>query len=92
MIELRHVDVRHFVIPPSSERLQNQMLLHQFDVIRLAISIMSGHNDMRYKYCRICVGICMQSVWRFGGNLCNRPLGVHEPKWTSHVKRPCDVA
>ena len=24
--------------------------------------------------------------------LCNRSLGVHEPRWTSHVKRPCDVA
>ena len=34
----------------------------------------------------------MQNLWRFGCKLCNRSLGVHEPKWTSHVKRPSDVA
>ena len=35
---------------------------------------------MQYKYYRISFGICMQSLRRFGGKLCNRSLGVHEPK------------
>ena len=30
-------------------------------------------------------------LWRIGGKLCNRSPGVHEPKWTSQVKRPSDV-
>ena len=34
----------------------------------------------------------MQGLCCFGCKLCNRSLGVHEPKWTSHVKRPSDVA
>ena len=48
MIELRHMDVRHFVIiwlSLSSKRLYNQMWLHRFDVI--SQSIMSGQH-MRY--------------------------------------------
>ena len=50
MIELRHMDVRHFFyyrVEQCSERLHNQMWLHRFDVISL--SIMSGCNNMRYK-------------------------------------------
>ena len=64
MIELCHMDVRHFVIIQCSKWLHNQMWLHLFDVISL--SIMSGCNNMRYKYYRICFGICMQSVTLWG--------------------------
>ena len=39
---------------------------------------MSVLNNMRYKYYRICFGICMQSLSRFDGKLYNRSLGVHE--------------
>ena len=67
------------------------MWLHRFDVMLLYI--MSACNNIIYKYYRICFGECMQqSLWRFVGKLCNRSLDVHEPKWTSHVKRPGDVA
>ena len=34
----------------------------------------------------------MQSLWSFGGKLCNRSLGVHETKWASNVKRESDIA
>ena len=51
MIELRHLDVRHFVIEESR---------HLANVAQSAI--MSGHNNMQYKYRRICFGICMQSL------------------------------
>ena len=56
---------------------------------------MSGSNNMRYKYDRICFSMCMHSLWHFGCMLCNRLLGdatVHETKWTSHVKRRNDSA
>ena len=38
MIELRHLDVCHFVIEvsPSSERLHSQMLSHRFDIFSLS--------------------------------------------------------
>ena len=50
---------------------------------------MSGHNDMRYKYYRICFGVCMQFC---DALIASCAIGIHEPKWTTHVKRPSDVA
>ena len=63
MIELRHMDVRHFVIIECTQLANGctikhasvQTWLHQFDVILL--SIMSASNNIRYKYYRICFGI-----------------------------------
>ena len=53
-----------------------------------AINIISCLSAMRYightigcHACRVCDAL-----------LASCALGVHEPKWTSHVKRPCDVA
>ena len=62
MIELRQMDVRHFKIVECSHLANNKTWLHRVDVISL--SIMSGRNrsNMRYKYYRICFGICMQSL------------------------------
>ena len=40
MIELRHMDVRHFFdlrVSSSSERLHNQMRMHRLDVISQSI-------------------------------------------------------
>ena len=53
MIEIRHLDVRHFVIQ-ECRHLANgcnciQMWLQRFDVISLSI-IMSCRNNMRYNY------------------------------------------
>ena len=64
MIELGNLDVRHFVIEvsPSSEWLDSEMWLHRFDIISLSINHMSGCNNMRYKYNRICFGISMQGL------------------------------
>ena len=62
-------------VSPSSEWLHDQMWLHWFDIILL--SIISGHNKMRYKY--------------YIGFVSVIALGIHEPKWTSHVKRESDV-
>ena len=61
MIELRHLDVHHFVIEEcqSNEWLHNQMWLHWFDIISL--SFVSGCNNMRYKYYMICFGKFMQN-------------------------------
>ena len=59
MIELRHLNVRHFVTKELSH-LATEMLLYSVDVVSL--SIMSGRNNMRYRYYRICFGICMQSL------------------------------
>ena len=46
-------------VSPSSEQLHSQMWLHPFDVISL--SIMSGRNNIRYKYYKICFGIYMRA-------------------------------
>ena len=66
----------NWTVSPFSERLHSHM---------------SRRNNMRYKYYRICFGI-YACLWRFGCKLCNRSLGIHEPKWTSHVKHPSGVA
>ena len=63
------------------------MWLHWFDIISL--SIMTGS---RYINTMNCFAICMQGLSRFGYKLCNRSLGVHEPKLTPHVKCPHDVS
>ena len=60
-------------ISPSSELLCNKTWLHRFDVISLYI--MSGRNNMRYKYYRICLRICMTSV-TLGGKLGYHSLGI----------------
>ena len=65
------------------------MWLHQFDIISL--SSMSGRNNMRNKYYRICFDMHAASVM-LGFKLCNRSLGVHEIKRKSHAKRESDVA
>ena len=87
------MDVRRFFfnlrVSPSSVRLHNQMWLHRFDI--MSLPVMSGRNNMRYNYYRICFGICMQ-IMMLWWQLCNRSLCVHEIKWTSHVKRASDVA
>ena len=50
--------ILQFTNVPSNERLHNQMCLHRFDIILL--SIMSGLNNMRYKYYMIC--FCMHAA------------------------------
>ena len=62
MIELRHMDIRYFVIEESRHPANgcSQMWLHRFDGISL--STMSGCNSIRYKYCRICFGKCLQRL------------------------------
>ena len=73
--QLSHLDPRHFVII-ECRHLANGCVLKcgciGFDVI--SQSIMSGHNNMLYKYYRNCSGICMQRLWRFGCKLCNHWL------------------
>ena len=88
MTDLRHMDVHHFVIIECSH------LVNGCPIKCGCIGLML----FRYLSCLgeiICdentIGIV--SVYAFlGGKLCNRSLGVHEPKWTSHVKPPSDVA
>ena len=53
MIELRHLDERHFVIEESRHLMNGCTaskcnVLDRFDVISL--SFISGRNDMRFKY------------------------------------------
>ena len=70
MIELRHMDVRHFVIEyhhlaKGCKIKCGYPRVHMFEVISL--SIMSGRNNMLYMlytYCRMCFGIdqCMQNL------------------------------
>ena len=92
MIELRHMDVRHFVIMDCSH-LANGCTI-KYGCIGLIIfcylsclgAILCDINTIRF------VSVFMESLWSFGRKLCNRSLGVDEPKWTSHVKRPSDVA
>ena len=64
MIELCHLDVCHFVTE-ACRHLANccsakcgciGLILFHY------LSYMSGHNNMRYKYYRICLGICMQHL------------------------------
>ena len=50
-------------VPPSSERLHTKMLLHLFDGI--FVPIVSGHNNMRYKYHRIMFKGCEALVASF---------------------------
>ena len=60
MTELRQMDGRHFVIVEWSHLANGctiKMCLHPSDVISL--SIISGRNNMRYKYYRISFGIFM---------------------------------
>ena len=69
------------------------MWLHRMDVI--SQSIMSGHNNMLYKYYRNCSGICMHSLSVFVTPWLQvmQPLtNVQETKWTPYVKRENDVA
>ena len=73
-------------VSPSSKRLDSQIWCYY------AIYHMCGHNNMWYKYYRICFGIATLFV----AMLCNRSLGyatdVHEQKRTSHVKWRNDSA
>ena len=87
--QLRHMDIRHFVIL-ECRHLANGCVL-KCGCIGLMLfcnlSIMSGHNNMLYKYYRNCSGICMQRLQVM------QPLAnVHEIKWTPHVKWESDVA
>ena len=94
MIALRHMDVRHFVIIDCSHLVNGCTIkcgCISFDVVSLSIICLCAI-IYYYNYYRICFSVCVQSWWHFGGKLCNRSLGVRETKWTSHVKRPCDVA
>ena len=51
------------------------MWLHRFDAI--SQSIMSGHNNMIYKYYRNRSGIRMQRLWRFGCKALTICIHVH---------------
>ena len=90
MIELCQLDERRFVIE-ESRHLTNGCtaskcnVLDRFDVISLTLFPGAMICDLNISF-----GVCMQIC--FGCKLSNRSLGVHEPKWTSHVKRSSDVA
>ena len=66
------------------------MWLHRFDVI--SQSIMSGHNNMLYKYYRNCSGIMHATFVTLWLQVMQPLANVHETKWTPHVKRETDVA
>ena len=94
-MELRHLDVHRFVIE-ECRHLANSCTA-KCGCISLTLSrylSCTGRNNIQYKYYKICFGIiyaCRVSDERFGCKLCNRSLGVHETKWTSHVDiaQPC---
>ena len=89
MMELRHLDVRNFLIE-ECRRLANGCTtkcgcigLMLFRNLSCLGAILCDINT---------IGFISKSLFRFGCKLCNRSLGVHETKRMSHVKRESAVA
>ena len=92
MIELRYLDIRHFVIKECSPLANGCATkcvcigLMLFRYLSCLGAIICDINIIGF------VSVCMKNPCRFDYMLSNGSLGVHEPKWASHVKRPSDVA
>ena len=92
MIELRHMDVCDFVIIDCSDLANVCTIkcgcigLMLFSYLSCLGAIICNINTIGF------VSVCIQSLRHFGSKLCNRSLSVYETKWTSLVKRPCDIA
>ena len=95
MIELCHMDVRHFLIEKC--RHLSIGFTDKCGCIGLILFryLSSERNNMRYQCCRICLGICMHRLRRFASKGCKCSLGdstVHEIEWTSDFNRRNDSA
>ena len=94
MIELRHLDVRHCVIIQCSHLANGctnkcgwiSFILFRYLSYVYMCAIICDTNTIGFVS-----EICM-TLWSFGGKLSKRSPGIHEPKWTSHVKQESDVA
>ena len=89
MIELRHLDVHHFVTEECRHLVNGFtskcgcICLILFRYLSGVWAITCDINSIVFVSvyaCRVCDDLVASS------------LGIHEPKWTSHVKYPSDVA
>ena len=72
--QLRHMDIRHFVILECRHLANGCVLKCGCIGLMLFRNLSCRHNNMLYKYYRNCSGICMQRLWRFGCKSCNHWL------------------
>ena len=96
MIELRHMDVRHFVNMECSHLANGCTTkcvcidLMLFPYLSCLGAIICDKDTIGFV--SVCISAQFVTLCHGCGKLCNRSPGGREPKWMVHVKRPCDVA
>ena len=96
MIELHHMDVRHFVNMECSHLANGCTTkcvcidLMLFPYLSCLGAIICDKDTIGFV--SVCISAQFVTLCHGCGKLCNRSPGGREPKWMVHVKRPCDVA